>query len=369
MKIKEAAQCTGLTEKAIRFYEQKHLITPQTYELNGRTFREYTEENIRDLRHIAILRRSFFTVEQIRTILAERERTPEVFREYRQTLCADYAQMIPLVQRIQNVQEEELSGLEDVAALLSEPTEESRPMPRELRLSPVDESTPGEREEAYRIFLRHQSMRDRRDAVLSFGAKVLRFCGILLGILLAMYVLWFTLDNFRIIRKVNVTLEGVEWQEGRPETAIPRTISFSGEICDYLFRTDFGNLTMEISGYSEAYNGLYPLPKAHVAGNFGSNESWTWSVFDTIQRDADREIVLIDRVWYNPEAQFGVAYLNESTGTGSFTYNPDSEKSRLLAIGITDAEKAQTVFEYAKIEDRRLYELCMDELYGKKNGQ
>jgi hypothetical protein len=52
-----------------------------------------------------------------------------------------------------------------------------------------------------------------------------------------------------------------------------------------------------------------------------------------------------------------------------FTYDPESEKSSLLAVGLTDAVQAQTVFEYAKIEDRRLYELRMEELYGKRNGQ
>jgi len=368
MKIKEAAQCTGLTEKAIRFYEQKHLITPQTYELNGRTFREYSEENIRDLRHIAVLRRSFFTVEQIRTILAERERTPEVFRQYRQTLCADYAQMTPLVQRIQNVGEDELQSLADVAVLLSEPeTEEVRPMPRELRLSPVDESTPGERTEAYRTFLRHQSMRDRRDAVLSLSGKILRFCGILLATLVAMYTLWFALDNFRILRKVNVTLQAVEWQEGKPETGIPRTVTLSGEIRDYLFRTDFGDLAMEVSGYTRLHEDLGPTVIT-VTGNYG-RKTFYCHMFDTAQREEDGEFVLFDRIWENNETGFWLIRVCENTGTGSYTYDPESEKSSLLAVGITDAAQAQTVFEYARIEDRRLYELRMEDLYGKRNDQ
>ena len=368
MKIKEAAQCTGLTEKAIRFYEQKHLITPQTYELNGRTFREYTEENIRDLRHIAVLRRSFFTVEQIRTILAERERTPEVFREYRQTLCSDYAQMTPLVQRIQDAEEDNLQSLADVAALLSEPeNEEERPMPRELRLSAIDESTPGEREEAYRIFLRHQSLRDRRDAVLSISGKVLRFCGILLAILVTMYALWFALDNFRILRKVHVTLDAVEWQEGKPETGIPRTVTLSGEIRDYLFRTDFGTLAMEVSGYTRLHEDLGPIIIS-ATGNYG-RKTFYCHMFDTAQREEDGEFVLFDRIWENNETDFWLMRICESTGTGSFTYDPESGKSSLLAVGLTDAAQAQTVFEYAKIEDWRLYDLRMEELYGKRNGQ
>lgn len=361
MKIKEAAQHTGLTEKAIRFYEQKHLITPQTYELNGRTFREYTEENIRDLTNIAVLRRSFFTVEQIRTILCEKEKTSEVFREYRQSLCADYAQMTPLVQRIRELEDAQPRSMEDIAALLTDSAvQENRPAPRELRLSSLDDTSAGEREAAYQTFLRHQAMRDRRDSILAFSAKILHFCAVLLLILTAMYVLWFTLDNFRILHKVHVTLDAVEWQEGRPENGIPRTVTLSGEIRDYLFRTDFGTLTMEVSGFEQLHGELSP-PTITVTGNYGKKR-WSCHAFDTARRVDSGEAVLFDRSWLNNEAEFFLLHICENTGTGSFTYDPDSGKSTLLAIGLTDAQKAQTVYEYARIEEMRLHELRMKEL-------
>ena len=38
MQIKEAAALCGLTEKAIRLYEEKGLITPTYTEKNGREF-------------------------------------------------------------------------------------------------------------------------------------------------------------------------------------------------------------------------------------------------------------------------------------------------------------------------------------------
>lgn len=61
MKIKEAALATGLTERAIRLYEEHGLISPSVTVKNGRDFRDYTEENITRLKTIAALRRALFT--------------------------------------------------------------------------------------------------------------------------------------------------------------------------------------------------------------------------------------------------------------------------------------------------------------------
>lgn len=46
MKIKEAALATGLTERAIRLYEEHGLISPSVTVKNGRDFRDYTEETL-----------------------------------------------------------------------------------------------------------------------------------------------------------------------------------------------------------------------------------------------------------------------------------------------------------------------------------
>jgi hypothetical protein len=46
VRIKEVSQITGLTEKTIRFYEEKQLLQPEQTEINGRIFRSYTEQNI-----------------------------------------------------------------------------------------------------------------------------------------------------------------------------------------------------------------------------------------------------------------------------------------------------------------------------------
>lgn len=82
MKAKEIAVQTGLKERTIRFYEEHDLIHPATERRNGRNYREYTQADADRLRLIATLRRSQFTLEEIRQLLERPDITPQIFRDY-----------------------------------------------------------------------------------------------------------------------------------------------------------------------------------------------------------------------------------------------------------------------------------------------
>ena len=82
MKAKELAAQTGLKERTIRFYEEHDLIHPAMEKRNGRNYREYTQEDASRLTLIATLRRSQFTLEEIRQLLDHPDTTPQVFRAY-----------------------------------------------------------------------------------------------------------------------------------------------------------------------------------------------------------------------------------------------------------------------------------------------
>ena len=65
MKIGEAASKSGLTERTVRLYEQRGLVSPEVRRSGGRSYREYHEHDVERLRAIAALRRSLFTVDEI----------------------------------------------------------------------------------------------------------------------------------------------------------------------------------------------------------------------------------------------------------------------------------------------------------------
>ena len=67
MTIKELERRTGLPRTSIRFYEQEELLHPERKENN---YRDYSEEDVRTLKKIKLLRRLSLDLEDIRRLQA-----------------------------------------------------------------------------------------------------------------------------------------------------------------------------------------------------------------------------------------------------------------------------------------------------------
>lgn len=67
MTIKEVEQMTGLNRSSIRFYEKEKLINPERNEKNG--YREYSIEDVKNIKKIAYLRTLRVSIEDIRALL------------------------------------------------------------------------------------------------------------------------------------------------------------------------------------------------------------------------------------------------------------------------------------------------------------
>lgn len=119
MMIKQVQDITGLSRKAIEYYQQKGLIKPEVKE-NG--YREYSMEQVEALRHIALLRNLDVPLDEIKSLLQTkegrgnllRERQIEMDRQQRKTiLLEEYAQNGPtqaLRQKVEAlIQEESLA--------------------------------------------------------------------------------------------------------------------------------------------------------------------------------------------------------------------------------------------------------------------
>lgn len=63
MKIKDAELLTGLSAKTIRFYESEGLISVRR---NSNAYRDYDEDNIKELKRIKILRQLEIPISKIR---------------------------------------------------------------------------------------------------------------------------------------------------------------------------------------------------------------------------------------------------------------------------------------------------------------
>lgn len=79
MKINEVMKLTGLTKKAINYYEEKGIIRPNKGENN---YREYTEADINTLKEIGLYRKLDLTIKEIKVLLATEESSKKnVFQE------------------------------------------------------------------------------------------------------------------------------------------------------------------------------------------------------------------------------------------------------------------------------------------------
>ena len=68
MNISDVAKKTGLTSKAIRFYEQKGLVTPPLRCENG--YRSYSQRHLDELTLLRQARQVGFTLEECRELVA-----------------------------------------------------------------------------------------------------------------------------------------------------------------------------------------------------------------------------------------------------------------------------------------------------------
>ena len=130
MKIKEVSRATGLTEKTIRYYENRGLVIPAAKEQNGRSFRDYSEGDVAALRAVSTLRKARFPVEEIARMLREPESIGPVLKEYEASVEETYAALGRIRELLRR---EDLGSAEDIYALAEKlrPATEDIPLPKQ----------------------------------------------------------------------------------------------------------------------------------------------------------------------------------------------------------------------------------------------
>ncbi|CAG5091917.1 Demethylmenaquinone methyltransferase [Thermobacillus xylanilyticus] len=101
MKIKEAAERLGISQRAIRFYEKQGLLSPSRQQHNG--YREFGEEDIWRLQTIVALREAGMPIADIRTALAEIDakdegRLMELLELQRSVMFAKWVEMKQMIE-------------------------------------------------------------------------------------------------------------------------------------------------------------------------------------------------------------------------------------------------------------------------------
>lgn len=115
MKMKEICERTGLTERAVRLYCERGLISPETYTQNEREYLVFGERDERALRCIATLRAADFSLDEILTMQNEPFLIEKTVREHTAKLMRESAEKLELCQRLQALEPERLRDIVDLA--------------------------------------------------------------------------------------------------------------------------------------------------------------------------------------------------------------------------------------------------------------
>lgn len=164
MRIKEVSKVTGLTEKTIRFYEEKQLIHPEQKMINGRVFRSYTEHDIEQLNLVAGLRKLDFSISDIIAMRDEPERIPEILKSYREKAAADLEFKTEVLERLNQINSNSVLSIKDLGEYLKEIAED-RPLPAadvELQFYRIDGLTREEMDREVHGYHERLSMEQKR---------------------------------------------------------------------------------------------------------------------------------------------------------------------------------------------------------------
>lgn len=185
MKMKEICRRTGLTERTIRYYVEEGLIDPASMIRNGREYREYSEDDARQLLTIAALRKLFFTIDEIKEMQRQPERITEVLSAYKLKLAYDANAKAAIVAALDEL---DLTELRDVGMIASrlQSLSETLPLPqRDINpnFGRFEPGTKADREREYDLFLKRQARQFKRGKYMVIAIAAIHILTTLLAFL------------------------------------------------------------------------------------------------------------------------------------------------------------------------------------------
>ena len=121
MKIKEVIEQTGLTDRAIRLYISNGLIAPATqHSYTGRNSYDFSEEDVLQLKRIALLRKADFSLEQIGILQLGGEPVKEMLTEYADEKREQLKRNEKILSVLHTIQPDSIPNMETLCEMIRE---------------------------------------------------------------------------------------------------------------------------------------------------------------------------------------------------------------------------------------------------------
>jgi DNA-binding transcriptional MerR regulator len=264
MKIKEVCSETKLTERTIRFYIEKGLIKPKSYELNGRTFYDYCQEDVRELMEIAALRKVGFTIESIIQMKDNPDKIDTILDTQYFILKENAKETLEIIKILEQVKGEHYEDVKELAESLQNPVSDISlpPMDIEPDFSKFESVTREEREEGYLDFRINQRIRERREAFFKPIRKIALTGLLLSGIFLLMIFI------SGVPRRVEKKYTGVQFYINSEGSIENTDIKVSGKLYKRWFSNPVFKGNIEIDNLDYTKNKIVELEMRRENGGW-----------------------------------------------------------------------------------------------------
>ncbi len=139
MKIKEVITKTGLTDRAIRLYIEKDLVKPEYDEnYNGRKSIDFSENDVEQLKNIALLRKVDFSIPEIKALQEGGETAQKTIKEYIDRTNEKIQFSNEIIEKISTLLNEENITIEIICEKLSGNLENEKVPAEDMELSPKE---------------------------------------------------------------------------------------------------------------------------------------------------------------------------------------------------------------------------------------
>ncbi len=125
MKIKAVCEVTKLTDRTIRYYIEEELISPKFTEnyMGRRTF-DFTEQDVKAIQDIAVLRKYGFSINEIKEMIIDPWKIPKITKDLETRKRENVNEETELLEKLNQAIHTENYSITDLAEFLSKPVEE-----------------------------------------------------------------------------------------------------------------------------------------------------------------------------------------------------------------------------------------------------
>lgn len=140
MKIKQVIKETGLTDRAIRLYIENDLVKPECDEnYNGRKSIDFSENDVEQLKNIALLRKADFSIPEIKALQMGGETAQQTIKEYISKTNEKIEFNTEIIEKIGTLADEENITIEIICERLSSNLENEKVPVEDMELSPKEQ--------------------------------------------------------------------------------------------------------------------------------------------------------------------------------------------------------------------------------------